>query len=142
MNTEQLQSLTIDGFTTPCPICVNMSTTIFEVLETMAQEKVRHLPVLDDEARLVGVVSERDVAKFDYFREKLELPVSDVMSFDPQTVPVGTTIIEASYLLSKHKIGSLIVTESDGSIAGIFTTTDALNSIVECLRGDILETTL
>jgi predicted transcriptional regulator len=44
--------------------------------------------------------------------------------------------------MSSKKLGSLIVTNSSGDVSGIFTNTDALNALVEVLRGEILESDL
>ena len=59
------------------------------------------------------------------------------MKKDPYIVDSTTKLSEVAFYMAKHKYGSALVQEPDGEL-GIFTSTDALNALVEVLRGDIL----
>ncbi|MCE3014031.1 MAG: CBS domain-containing protein, partial [Proteobacteria bacterium] len=55
----------------------------------------------------------------------------DIMSTDPLVVRANDPLSEVAYLLSSSKVGSAIVMDENDEIFGIFTTTDALNALVE-----------
>ncbi|WP_018863959.1 MULTISPECIES: CBS domain-containing protein [Thioalkalivibrio] len=129
-------SVPVEEFTTPDPITANEDMTIGDLRALMEQHGVRHLPVVRGDA-VVGVVSDRDV------RIVLGLPVteinqvrvSDIMADDPLTVVASTPLDEVAYAMSDKKIGSVIVNDEDGRFLGIFTASDALNALIEIVRG-------
>jgi acetoin utilization protein AcuB len=143
-NTKQLdfKNLTIDGFTTPCPITVFADDSISSVILKLEENIIRHLPVVNEENVAVGVITDRDIATIKSFAFKTDFKVKDLMSEDPICVPEGMNLMEAAFTMSSKKLGSLIVTNSSGDVSGIFTNTDALNALVEVLRGEILESDL
>lgn len=55
---------------------------------------------------------------------------------DPVTVRTNDPLDEVAYRMSDLKIGSVIVLDEYGSFYGIFTATDALNALIEVVRGD------
>ena len=55
----------------------------------------------------------------------------------PYTVLPDTPLDEVVYNMSKQKIGSTIVKSDEDEYIGIFTSTDALNALLEVLRGDV-----
>ena len=59
------------------------------------------------------------------------------MQKEPYLVSADTKLSEVAFYMSKNKYGSALVMNPDGDL-GIFTSTDALNALVEVLRGDIL----
>ena len=133
---SRMQNLTVEEFTTPCDIYVHPGDKIQEAEKIMNKEDIRHLPVLDQEKKIVGIISERDV----YFSYRTdpggEGPVEQVMQKDPYCIPSDTKISEVALHMSKNKYGSAVILNSDGSL-GIFTSTDALNALIEVVRGDL-----
>jgi CBS domain-containing protein len=104
--------------------------------QVMSLGRIRHLPVLA-QGRLVGIVSSRDLlaASFskvlEFARDRRKsflstIDVAEVMARDVQTVTPETTLEEAARLLLRHKIGSLVVTKSDGSPVGLITDSDLI----------------
>ena len=53
----------IDSYMTPKPVTVNPKDSIWKALDMMIEYGIRHIPVVDDEGRLVGVVSMRDLLR-------------------------------------------------------------------------------
>jgi len=99
--------------------------------EIMRLGRIRHLPVVDEDGDLVGLLSRRDLfrgalaAALGYGehaqRRTLELlRVKEVMTPDPRTVSPELSLAEAAGLMVKHKIGCLPVVEGD-ALVGILT---------------------
>ena len=131
------RNLSVDKFTSPCPVVVDEDTSIEEVLNIMKDNAVRHVPVTKA-GKLVGILSERDlkvVAHLDYAKN---CTASEIMVENPYSVNEHTTLEEVAFEMSSQKIGSAIVTDKEGNISGIFTSIDGLNALIEVLRGEIL----
>lgn len=103
---------------------------------------VRHLPVLDDADKLVGVITDRDIRQAGAFGETTlmaqELPdrfgmmtVNDLMTTRVVTVRHDTALTEAAELFLIHKFGCLPVIREDRTLAGILTVTDLLSLYVQ-----------
>lgn len=132
---EQIE-LPIDEFTSPCENPVEPSTPLSEIMKMLNAESYRHVPVVDRD-KPVGIISSRDlkfISRLDV--ANLDLSAADFMTEDPYTAVTGTPLQDVALEMSKRKIGSAIITDQDGKIEGIFTTTDALNALVEVLRGE------
>lgn len=135
-----IKNLKVDAFTTPSPVVVKGEDSISKIITEMEKNGIRHLPVVDESDMVIGVITDRDVATVRAFAFNEDIKAADLMSDQPFSVVEGSSLVEAAYLMSDKKIGSLIVNDEHGKVAGIFTSTDALNALIEVLHGDILET--
>jgi CBS domain-containing protein len=106
--------------------------------ELMRMERIRHLPVLDEQGALCGIVSQRDLFRgalaraFGYReggQDKLLalLRVDDVMSAPVVTASPDETVAEAAARMADGKLGCLVVVE-DGRMLGILTEGDFVRS--------------
>lgn len=125
----------VEEFTTPDPVSIEESMGLDELLKLMSSHGVRHLPVMSD-GELAGIISDRDVRLFAGMpaAERLQLTAADIMTEDLISIDASTPLDKAAMLMSEKKVSSLIVRE-EGELLGIFTATDALNALVEVLRG-------
>lgn len=125
----------VEEFTTPDPISIEESLSFAELLKLMTSQNIRHLPVMRD-GELAGIISDRDVRLFAGMPEadRADLTAADIMSEDLISVDATTPLDQVAQLMSAEKISSLIVTEND-EFLGIFTASDALNALIEILRG-------
>ena len=100
----------------------------------MSLGRIRHMPVLDEDGRLCGVVSQRDLfrgalataiglAKAAQVRLLGALLVRDVMTPDPLTTTPDTPVTQAAAVMLRRKIGCLPVLQ-DGRLVGILTEAD------------------
>lgn len=135
-----IKNLKVDAFTTPSPVVVKSEDAISKIISQMGEKGIRHLPVVNEDDIAVGVITDRDVATVKAFAFNQDITAADLMSDQPYSVVEGSSLVDAAYLMSDKKIGSLIVNDEHGKVAGIFTSTDALNALIEVLHGDILET--
>jgi acetoin utilization protein AcuB len=116
--------------------------TCHEAIDRMCRRKVRHLPVLDRDGALVGIVTDRDVRHRlfapDVYRRIGEVPVSTllrqapirgVMSAPVRFIDAAADVAEAAERMRRDKVGCLPVV--DGSrLVGMLTEIDVLRSIV------------
>jgi CBS domain-containing protein len=107
----------------------------------MKQERVRHLPVLDEDGEVCAVVSQRDLFRGALLRalgfgsraEELMLKqvvVKEAMSSEIQTTAPDTPVADAARLMIERKIGCLPVIEN-GKLVGIVTETDFVRLVSE-----------
>lgn len=102
------------------PITMSSDRTVREATEVMARFHISGIPIVDD-GKLVGILTNRDLR----FLEKLDLPISDVMTHEKLIcAPEGTTLEEAERILQRHKIEKLLVTRVGGELAGLITVKD------------------
>lgn len=113
------------------------SETIKEAHADMQVGVIRHLPVLDDRKRLVGMLSDRDVLRAT--GAKRNGCVADFMSRDLITTRPDAPAHEAAQLMLDHTIGSLPVVADDGTLVGVITQTDYLELARRALLGLSLE---
>jgi acetoin utilization protein AcuB len=125
------------------PITTSPEASFYEARNLIHEKGVRHLPVVDKNNMLVGIVTDRDireaapsdatllsVQELNYLLGKLK--VSSFMTPKEKllTITPDTLIEEAIQLMHDNKIGCLPVVEG-GKLYGIFTETDALDHLVD-----------
>jgi len=137
LKNPDLQNLSIDGYTSPCPITINENDNLTLAFSVLEKERFRHLPVIDNNQNLVGILSERDLHAIQDFSSLKHPIVKNCMEQDVVSVQVGSSLLETTFILSEKKIGSVLVVDSQNKLEGIFTTTDALNALVEIIRGEV-----
>jgi CBS domain-containing protein len=118
-------------------LTVQASDTITEAHAEMEIGVVRHLPVVDDRGRLVGILSDRDLLRA--IASKKSPRVSEVMSRDMVTTRPEANAHTAADLMLDHKISSLPVVDETGALIGIVTQTDYVELARRALLGLPLE---
>ncbi len=113
------------------------SEAIKEAHADMQIGVIRHLPVVDDRGRLVGVLSDRDVLRA--VGAKRNGKVADIMTREVVTVRPDAPAHEAAALMIDLKIGSLPVVDDSGALVGVITQTDYLELARRALLGLPLE---
>lgn len=107
--------------------------------DLMSLGRVRHLPVLDDGGRVVGIVSQHDlfaaaltkVLDFDSASRRgflRSVEVGEVMAKDVVTAGPDTTLGEAARIFVGRKIGCLPVVSPGGTLLGLVTEVDLLSA--------------
>lgn len=135
---SDFKNLRVDLYTTPCPICIKPDTDLVEMAGLMKESGVRHLPVQDTNGSVIGIVSHRDLQSLLNIETVSPLKAQDIMHSAPESVNAGSLLSEAVFKMSELKIGSLLVLDRDSKLDGIFTSTDALNALIEVLRDDVI----
>jgi acetoin utilization protein AcuB len=99
-----------------------------DAVNLISNRHFRHFVVVDD-GRIVGIVSDRDIlrglARTDNWQKK---EVREFMTVDPITVKPNTSLSAAISKMLTKRINCLPVVADDGTVCGILTSTDLLNS--------------
>ncbi|MFZ1955261.1 MAG: CBS domain-containing protein [Desulfobacterales bacterium] len=118
---------------------------VFDAYEKMTQNRIRHLPVIDADGRLIGIVTDRDIRSAlpysmikDPIRtaeaEKIKnLKVMDIMTADPKTIGPHHTIQDALVLIQDLRVGALPVVDKEGKLKGILSVRDLLRAFINVL---------
>ncbi len=117
-------------------VTIGPEASLAAALDTMRVADIRHLPVVDKRRRLVGIVSDRDLAHVGGKGKHVPHRVEEIMSRDVVSVAPGTLAREAAAMLVDRKIGALPVLDDELTLVGVVTETDFLRLVVDTLGGD------
>jgi acetoin utilization protein AcuB len=125
------------------PLFVDEGDSMKRAMDLLKEHEIRHLPVLKDGEKLVGIVSERDIKQASpssataleireiyYLLDKIK--VKQIMTRRPYSVSSATPIEEAALILREKKIGCLPVVD-DGKLVGIITETDIIDAFIAAM---------
>lgn len=126
-------------------VTISAETPILKARELMNEHEIRHLPVVDEDGRLLGIVTDRDVRSampsilMDDFesgsvRERLAtVTARDIMTADPVTLSPMYTIQDALLLIQKTRVGAFPVVDEDGRLEGIISVRDLVRAFTNVL---------
>lgn len=107
---------------------VSASDTVLSAFKLMREKEIRHLPVFDEDEKIVGMLSDRDILKAIELEEK-GMPcakVYDFMSWPVEIVSEDMTIPQVIDKIVENKISALLVKNDLGIPIGIITTEDLI----------------
>jgi IMP dehydrogenase/GMP reductase len=108
------------------PVTMTPDRLIREAVAVMQRYKISGVPIVAENGRLVGILTNRDLR----FETRLDLPIAEVMTKDNLiTVPVGTTLREAEGILQRHKVEKLLVVDEQYHLKGLITVKDIQKAI-------------
>jgi IMP dehydrogenase len=103
------------------PVTIKPEATVKDALALMAEFHIGGIPVVDDEKKLVGIVTNRDLR----FERNLDCKVGEVMTSENLiTTHQQVDMDAASAILQEHKIEKLPVVDSEGKLIGLITYKD------------------
>ena len=103
------------------PFYLSKDHTAADANELMGRYKISGVPICDDDKKLIGIITNRDMR----FLTDLNVKIEDVMTKEGLvTAPVGTTLDEAQEILKRHKIEKLPIVDADGRLKGLITIKD------------------
>jgi acetoin utilization protein AcuB len=118
-------------------------STVSEAQELMKKHGIRHLPVMNQEGRLVGLLSDRDVQRASSFKYPIysedatvfnsSLVVDKFMSWPIQTIDENTSVKDLAKIMISEKASALVVNAKNSYIKGIITSEDVLQYLVELI---------
>ena len=103
------------------PFYLSKDHTAADANELMAKYKISGVPICDEDHKLIGIITNRDMRFLTDFNAKIE----DVMTKENLvTAPVGTTLPEAQEILRRRKIEKLPIVDGEGKLKGLITIKD------------------
>ncbi|HEY5789944.1 MAG TPA: CBS domain-containing protein [Gammaproteobacteria bacterium] len=125
-------------------LTLNEHDSMQHARQLMKQHRIRHLPVIDDDSRFIGLLTLRDLLSATVSRlaeidageiESFEatVQVGDVMNVEIIAVDAETDLREAALCLIEHKFGCLPVLR-DGYLIGILTESDFVRLVADMLE--------
>ncbi len=128
---------------TPDPICGTPDMPVTKARELMIEKGFRHLPILNEEQELVGLVTRgtllkalpSDVSNFSNFEINYvlaKIKVRTIMIKDITTIEEDTPIENAAQVMADERIGCLLVLK-ERKLVGIITDNDIFNTMVSLL---------
>lgn len=103
------------------PVTIKRGSTVEDALKMMHEYKIGGIPVVDDDKKLVGIVTNRDLR----FERNLHRVIDEVMTKENLvTTSQSTNLEEAADILQNHKIEKLPVVDKEGKLIGLVTYKD------------------
>lgn len=136
--------ITVEDIMTSRLYTLKASNAIQDASELMKQKSIRHVPVVNDFGRLLGLVTQKDILMATSpvgtgSPEELSASLTYVMNRRVITIPRDTSLAAAARLMREHKIGCLPVV-GDERLVGIITDSDYVDIAIHLLEQmDLLE---
>ena len=116
---------------TQATICARPEMPIYDAVRLLARRRMTGMPVVDDELKLVGVLSEKDVLRVLYATEEsVEQTVSDYMNVGAVSLDVNDTLIDLCDCLTENIFRRVFITD-EGKLAGVVSRSDVINAILQ-----------
>lgn len=111
-----------ESFVVENPITLKASDTVGDVKRIVDETYTGGIVILDDEGKVVGIVTTRDLL----FEGNGHRSLSEVMTREVVTAPSGTTLKQAEKILHEHRIEKLPLVDAEGRLAGLITVKDIM----------------
>jgi len=140
--TKKAQIMYVKDYMQAIIMTVSPNDSLSKARQTMDELLIRHLPVVVEGHRLVGLLTDRDIRHADTSshshltdqerREALhEISVSDVMTRQLHTVCPETALMEAAVMFLEQKFDCLPVVDEAGTLKGLITVSDFVRVYIE-----------
>ncbi|WP_136067603.1 CBS domain-containing protein [Modicisalibacter radicis] len=128
-------------------VTLRLEQTLNDGNETMREHKIRHLPVLDEQGHLAGLLNQKVVLREalritdSYGAQRLNhhlgrIPLAEVIARDVLTLAADTPLADAGRQLLAQRQGAMPVLDSEGRLAGILSSVDFVRLAVTLLDTD------
>ena len=108
------------------PFSLTPEHHVYDAEELMGKYRISGVPIVDDNQKLVGILTNRDLR----FVHDFSIKIKEVMTHEQLvTAPVGTTLQEAEVILQQHKIEKLPIVDEENTLKGLITIKDIEKAI-------------
>ncbi|CAM3456988.1 IMP dehydrogenase [Marinicrinis lubricantis] len=108
------------------PFSLTPNHHVYDAEELMGKYRISGVPIVDEQNKLVGIITNRDLR----FVHDFSIKISDVMTKENLvTAPVGTTLQQAEVILQQHKIEKLPLVDENNELKGLITIKDIEKAI-------------
>ncbi len=130
-----MRTVKVSDLMTPRVVSIRDDASLTNVDWEMTLAEVRHVPVVDEQDKVVGIVSDRDVLRSLNRHDRGRVPVSTIMTLLPVMVRPHTAARDALEMMLARKINAIPVVDEGGALVGIVTATDFLELAYRALAG-------
>ena len=123
----------VDSYMSRAPITISGDTDYWKASEIMQEKNLHHIPVVNENEKVVGILTRRDLNIAAMHFGEAHVEVSQVMHSPVSTITLGEPLAEAARQMVEHRFGGLPVLDADGQIVGILTETDLLRALIDRL---------
>ena len=110
------------------PVVLYEDSKVGDAKESMLQNKIGGIPIVDSKRKLLGIVTNRDLR----FENNKSRPIKEVMTVKNLiTVNKGTSLKDAEEILQKHKIEKLPVVDKNNNLVGLITFRDVTKHLTK-----------
>ena len=131
--------LKVSNFMTQKVLTAHPNDGIRHTFFRMREDDVRHFPVIDDDNKLVGIISDRDLRRPEWVDEAPDLShiynldndltVKDLMSTNLVVAHTYESLHKVTKVLIEHRYGALPVLNKEDELVGILSATDLLQAL-------------
>lgn len=105
------------------PVTLHVNATVRDAEKIMREFKIGGIPVVDQNGKLVGIITNRDLR----FQKDMSTPIEQIMTKENLvTAPESITLAKAEGILQKYKIEKLPIVNKKGKLTGLITYKDIL----------------
>jgi CBS domain-containing protein len=106
--------------------CVGPNTSVVEIARKMRDEVLGFLPICDEQQRVLGIVTDRDIALRIVAdgREADQTSIGEIMRREPIFCRPGDAAARAANLMQRHRQTRILVTDQEGSLCGVISLSD------------------
>lgn len=120
----------------PKVICVRPEMPIYEAIRLLTRSNLPDLPVVDEDLRFLGILSDKDIFKLLYnTKDNSCLVVNDLMNPFITSFEIDTNLIELCDSLASHTFQRIPITQN-GILVGIVSPADIIETILKLKRQD------
>lgn len=120
---------------------LNQKDNMADAKKLMSENSIHHIPIIDDAAKVVGLVSHRDILAASESsldsdntgQDPAQISIKQFMTNNVTTVDGRASLREAALFLQKHQYGCLPVV-TDGKLKGIITDSDFVAVAIDLLE--------
>jgi CIC family chloride channel protein len=128
---EKLEATVALQIMTRKPITLHHGTTVEEALATFEGTKLRVLPVTDEQAHVLGVVTLEDLGYVDVHRKDMSL--SETIMHKPTLIDSGTSLERVAEIMIENQQDHVFITDSNERLIGVISGIDVTKKILELL---------
>jgi acetoin utilization protein AcuB len=126
-------TMQVSMWMTPAPFCATMNDLIDTVATAMQRGGFRHVPVVDADGRLIGILTDGDLREQKGYLSVTK--VSAALSEPAIAVTPDDPLERATQMLLDRRIRGLPVIDAERRVVGILTTTDLLRGLLSGIGG-------
>ena len=123
----------VSNYMSSAPVTVHKDDNYDIAFEIMEKKNMHHLPVVDGENQVVGIVTRRDLQLAARCFREAPVEISEVMHTPVLTAASGSPLSFAARQMMENHIGCLPVMDGENHVVGMLTETDLFRALSDLL---------